>query len=210
MMNKQDFHIGTEFFTEAGRWRCTDIGTRAIVAIKVDEVHSDNTTWHTGPPYAVEEHVFDENDLQACFLIPFQLQNMQVIALDLEGTLIQDILEPKPRPGLYEFLSFCKGCFKRVVMMTTVPEQKFRRIALSLVQHGYAPEWLLEIEYIAWERPYKDLSNIEKVNPEQVIIVDDYEGYIHPDQKSQWLKIESFFEQENDTEFHRLIDLLKE
>lgn len=28
-----DFQIGIEFFTETGKWRCTDVGTRVIVAI---------------------------------------------------------------------------------------------------------------------------------------------------------------------------------
>jgi hypothetical protein len=36
-MTKTDFHIGREFYTAAGKWRCTDIGTRVIVAIKLDQ-----------------------------------------------------------------------------------------------------------------------------------------------------------------------------
>jgi hypothetical protein len=33
-MKKEDFSIGKEFYTATGKWRCTDIGTRVIVAIK--------------------------------------------------------------------------------------------------------------------------------------------------------------------------------
>ena len=55
-----DFYIGMEFLTETGTWRCTDIGTRTIVAIKISD-HED-PSWFNGPPYAVQEHVFDEND----------------------------------------------------------------------------------------------------------------------------------------------------
>lgn len=64
-MTKNDFHIGTEFYTAAGKWRCTDIGTRVIVAIQLDK---DDASWYNGPPYAVAEWVFDEYDLGGCSL----------------------------------------------------------------------------------------------------------------------------------------------
>lgn len=64
-MRHQDFGIGTEFRTAAGRWRCTDVGRRVIVAIKLDE---RDPTWFEGPPYAVPEVVFDEEDLNGCTL----------------------------------------------------------------------------------------------------------------------------------------------
>jgi hypothetical protein len=61
-MKHSDFKIGTEFVTETGRWRCTDVGRRTIAAIKLD--HDDDPRWYNGPPYAVAEHVFDEYDLE--------------------------------------------------------------------------------------------------------------------------------------------------
>jgi hypothetical protein len=64
-MNHTDFYIGLEFHTAAGRWRCTDVGTRVIVAIRIDGADS---TWYNGPPYAVAESVFDEYDLLGCSL----------------------------------------------------------------------------------------------------------------------------------------------
>jgi hypothetical protein len=63
----QDFAIGTEFLTETGQWRCTDIGTRTIIAIKIDEY--DDASWYNGPPYAVVEHCFDEDSIQAVTII---------------------------------------------------------------------------------------------------------------------------------------------
>ena len=59
-----DFHIGLEFWTETGQWRCTDVGTRTICALKVDSVGAD---WLNGPPYAVVESVFDEYDFGALY-----------------------------------------------------------------------------------------------------------------------------------------------
>lgn len=83
-MEQSDFHIGLEFYTATGRWRCTDIGTRVIVAISLEpheiisveyqdgeriETRSmtDDPSWHHGPPYAIVEQVFDEYDLEGCY-----------------------------------------------------------------------------------------------------------------------------------------------
>lgn len=56
--------IGEVFWCGGSRWRCTDIGTRVIAAIKLD--HEDGPSWYNGPPYAVPEFVFDEYDVGAC------------------------------------------------------------------------------------------------------------------------------------------------
>ena len=56
-LSHQDFAIGREFETRTGTWRCTDVGTRTIVAIKVPAY--DDPSWFNGPPYAVAEMVFD-------------------------------------------------------------------------------------------------------------------------------------------------------
>ena len=64
-MRPGDFAIGREFETASGTWRCTDVGTRTIVAIKVSD-HHDDPSWLTGPPYAVAEMVFDEDDFREC------------------------------------------------------------------------------------------------------------------------------------------------
>jgi len=64
VLEHADFRIGLEFFTEAGRWRCTDVGSRTICAAKLDEYPPD---WYNGPPYAVAEFVFDENDFGALY-----------------------------------------------------------------------------------------------------------------------------------------------
>lgn len=37
-MKHGEFRIGGEFWCAGGRWRCTDIGTRTIVGIKLDRV----------------------------------------------------------------------------------------------------------------------------------------------------------------------------
>lgn len=64
-MRLTDFSIGLEFYTATGKWRCTDAGTRTILAIRLD---APDESWYVGPPYAVAESVFDEYDLDGTSL----------------------------------------------------------------------------------------------------------------------------------------------
>jgi len=84
-MKHSDFRMGTEFFTETRRWRCTDVGTRVITAISLEPrnmvrmrggAHGDQTEESfvsddpldlVGSPYMVVERVFDEYDLEGCY-----------------------------------------------------------------------------------------------------------------------------------------------
>lgn len=134
---------------------------------------------------------------------------MPCIALDLEGTLIQDQFTPDARPHLHRFLEVCQS-IGRVVMMTTVPEEKFREIARILVEQEKAPEWFPDLEYINWQRPYKDLRFIPDINPQECVLVDDYEGYVHPEQTEQWLQLETFFELDDDHELLRVQELIRQ
>jgi hypothetical protein len=85
-MQHSDFHIGTEFRCADRTYRCTDVGTRTAIAIRVDRVkatsmdnkgvstkalsrsEAESQGWFDGPPYAVAESVFDEDDLEICEL----------------------------------------------------------------------------------------------------------------------------------------------
>jgi hypothetical protein len=65
-MKHSDFYIGLEFVGSAGfRWRCTDVGTRTILAIHLDR---HDPLWHQGPPYIAKETVFDEHEIERCHL----------------------------------------------------------------------------------------------------------------------------------------------
>lgn len=84
-MKHEEFRIGAEFSVEDRKFRCTDIGTRTIIAIRIDQVtlstrhesgevssptlsgpEAEAQGWFAGPPYAVAEIVFDEDDFEAC------------------------------------------------------------------------------------------------------------------------------------------------
>lgn len=78
-----EFNIGGVFHCGSKRWLCTDKGTRVIVAVCLtvcryndnghgipqcmrDKVLEVDPGWVIGPPYALQEHVFDEHDMEGC------------------------------------------------------------------------------------------------------------------------------------------------
>ena len=89
-MQHCDFAIGLEFRCAEKRWRCTDVGTRVIVAISLEPrdmarlepgLNGNSKRIETryastdprdlnGPPYGVAESVFDEYDVESCSLEP--------------------------------------------------------------------------------------------------------------------------------------------
>lgn len=45
------------------------------------------------------------------------VKNVTAIALDLEGTLISNAVSQFPRPGLFDFLTFCQGGCDRLLIV---------------------------------------------------------------------------------------------
>ena len=115
-----------------------------------------------------------------------------VLALDLEGTLISNAMSQIPRPGLHAFLMRCSELFPRIVMFTTVKEDRFRVIARLLVSEGVAPAWFADVEYVHWHGETKNLAFVPDASVESTLLVDDFEKYVHPGQERQWLQIEYF------------------
>jgi len=65
---REIFKVGCEFRCGGKRWRCTDVGSRVITAVCLDD-HPGDPSWFNGPPYAVVESVFDEYDQPGCEII---------------------------------------------------------------------------------------------------------------------------------------------
>ena len=80
----------------------------------------------------------------------------------------------------------------RIVMFTTVDEASFRKIAQSLVEEGFAPDWFATLECVQWHGETKDLRFVMDANWQEVILVDDFEKFVHPGQEAQWLQIVHF------------------
>lgn len=131
-----------------------------------------------------------------------------VLALDLEGTLISNAVSQIARPGLFNFLTRCMELVPRVVMFTTVPERRFREVAMLLVQEGQAPEWFADLEYVFWSGPTKDLNFIHGTGVREALLVDDFEAYVHPGQEQQWVLVDHFDYPYRDTDTG-LVEALK-
>jgi hypothetical protein len=115
---------------------------------------------------------------------------IRVLALDLERTLISDAREVTPRPGLTEFLTFCHARFERVVLFTTVDEADARDALDVLVRRHRVPAELVErLEYVPWCGEHKNLEFVPGAAVEEVLLVDDDAGWIHPSQRGQWVAI---------------------
>jgi hypothetical protein len=117
---------------------------------------------------------------------------VNIIALDLEGTLISNAVSQIPRPHLLQLLEFCYSRFDRVVIYTTVPEILFRKIAQLLYTEKCVPEWFVSLDYVIWTGGKKDLSFISKQGHSKIWLVDDHVEYIVGDQMSQWIGIDQF------------------
>jgi len=97
-MQHQAFQIGLEFECGGRRWRCTDLGTRTVIAIPLE--YPDDPNWYNGPPYAVAETVFDEYDLESCKPVEDDPEKQDVIGHeelrtfgDLEEGYLRDLPE---------------------------------------------------------------------------------------------------------------------
>ena len=139
---------------------------------------------------------------------------VETLALDLEGTLILNAASPFPRPGLLEFLEFCRSRFSRIVIYSAVDEESFRGLAAALASTGNAPAWFLSLEHCMWDyrsSRHKDLRAIPGALLDRTAIVDDTWQAIHPDQMENWIRIEPF-ETTNlatDSELARLVGVLE-
>jgi hypothetical protein len=91
-MDLSEFKIGENFYRSGRAFRCTDIGSRVVIGVPLQatrgrasitdgvmgapviEPLSEEETlrggWLNGPPYALAEMVFDEDDLEDCTVEP--------------------------------------------------------------------------------------------------------------------------------------------
>jgi hypothetical protein len=121
------------------------------------------------------------------------LVNVRILALDLERTLIDNALSGRPRPGLFEFLTFCNVTFSRVAVFTTVEEGVAREVLADLADRGHVPpELFTRLEFVEWSGEYKDLAFVANATPSEVVLVDDDSGWVRPDQKGQWITIKGW------------------
>ncbi len=115
---------------------------------------------------------------------------IKLLALDLEGTLVDNALTANARPGLFDFLQFCEERFDRVALLTTVDEETAREVLEGLERGGQVPGvFVARVEYVDWSGEHKDLRFVRSATPDEIVFVDDDPGWVHPDQQGQWISI---------------------
>jgi hypothetical protein len=136
--------------------------------------------------------------------------NVKVLALDLEGTLVDDARSARARPGLRAFLAFCHEQFARVAVFTGVETTAAREVLERLAHTGHVPAELLDgIEYIEWSGEYKDLEFVSDAAPGDVLLVDDDAGWVRPDQRAQWIAVAGWDGRGPDFELARVRTVLE-
>ena len=135
---------------------------------------------------------------------------LELLALDVEGTLVSNAVSRVPRPGLHDFLEFCRAGFPRMLVYTGVDERRFRELARQLVAEGAAPGWFADVKHVPWTGAYKDLGSLPDADVATSLLVDDMEACVHPEQLGRWVRIQPFDRPypDSDAELSRVMAVL--
>lgn len=117
---------------------------------------------------------------------------IQVLALDVEGTLVSNAVSQLPRSGLKRFLETCHALVPRIVLFTSVRRDRVADVVGQLIADGVAPPWLATVEVFESKTGLKDLRVIGNAKPEEILLVDDMADGVLPDQRSSWVRVEPF------------------
>ena len=118
------------------------------------------------------------------------------LARDLEGTVISHASTMIPRPGLFNFLLYCRQHFERIVFFSFVEKERGRQILQTMADQGHMPEWVRTADYFHAEggRPgAKDLRQLG-VDPEQALLVDDQPQVLPREQLHRLVQVPEFKE----------------
>jgi hypothetical protein len=116
------------------------------------------------------------------------------LALDIEGTLISHASTMVPRPGLLDFLLFCRQNFERVVFFSFVEEERGRQILNTMADQGHMPEWVRCAEYVNAQggRPGAKDLRLLGVDPSHALLVDDQPQVLPREQLHRLVQVPEF------------------
>lgn len=122
-----------------------------------------------------------------------ELQGVElpILALDLEGTFVSNIVSLFVRPGFADFAEWSHSRFDRTVIYTTVPVDRARGALERLADLSEIPRWLAESSILQQVGPCKDLQRVAS-DPSPVLLVDDQADAVCPAQVNQWVPVESW------------------
>lgn len=127
---------------------------------------------------------------------------IEVLALDLEGTLISNIVSQFPRPYLQVFLLYCQNASFEVVLYTAANFTTARKILRRFDKIGWIPPGMGKMPIVQWEKhdgsryQPKNLQYVQKMfqgtKLHNLYLVDDIEGFVALGQRDQWIPIMPF------------------
>jgi hypothetical protein len=115
-----------------------------------------------------------------------------VIALDLEGTLISNGISQFARPNLSKFLNELIACVDEIVIYSTLATSKILKVFERLESENEVPSWLSQCRIIEWCGGCKSLSRVTENRNVLVFLIDDFEGYVCPEDRYGWFEVPSF------------------
>ena len=139
----------------------------------------------------------DAGEARRC-LNEMRLPLERAITLDIEGTLITNFNDLSPRPGLYDFISFCMNNFDRIFIYTMLDRVRAAKVFEVLAESGHVPGLFCDVyEYVDWslglDGSLKDLRRC--LFPlENNAIVDDMASMIPEDQVHRLIKVPDYNE----------------
>lgn len=130
---------------------------------------------------------------QALHAIASTLTEPRAVSLDIEGTLVTNFFDRRPRLHLWDFLRFCMDRMDRVFVYTLLSSADARLLFEDLTHRGaIPPDFLGRHEYVPWPRDEGSLKDLRRcgVPIEQNAIVDDMESMIPEDQAHRWIHVQ--------------------
>lgn len=144
-MKISDFYIGLEFMNSAQSFRCTDVGTRTVSAIALDK---DDERWYVGPPYMVEERLFDEKAIEHLFLnathaIEQSVSKGNDVGLSYSSGAVKIMMGKKYSPKMAEYRN--------------KPLLRHDKVIEGEIHHPYAAELVDDVWHVESYLPYLEL-----------------------------------------------------
>ena len=129
-------------------------------------------------------------------------KKVDILALDLEGTLISNIVSQSPRPHLKEFLQFCQDSDFCTVLYTACDTHSARDALMRLERYGHIPRIMGMMPIVKWNkftgptRNPKNLQHAQKMYPgsrlHKCYLVDDISAFVAIGQQDQWIPVLPF------------------
>ncbi len=122
-----------------------------------------------------------------------RIRPRRAVTLDVEGTLVPSYRAVHYRPGLRQFLEFCRAAFDRLFIYSLLSQDEVREVFAGLALEGVVDDsFLQQYEYVDWPRgadgSLKDLRRC-RVPLNANALIDDMRAWVPEDQSHRWVEV---------------------